>query len=158
METYNTHRGTIKSGDILVWRPSSLYGKLISFVTQSPYAHVGIVWEYHGRLFVIEAVYPCIRIVPVSNRLPFYHIKMDSELSPEAVNYAFSLINIGKYSFIEAVKSYFGKNNNPSRWQCVEFAKAVLASNGTIVPGIDTPEDLVFELQQLGKSLYYIKG
>lgn len=159
---YTTSRSSIQTGDVLAWshrKIDSFYGFiswLIRLFTQSEYNHVGIAWNYQGRIFVIEAVRPYIRVVPLSSKLPVYWVPLDSKLTEEAENYAFSLVGVGKYSTIEAIKSYFGYNKFNNSWQCVEFVKQVLLKNNLPVSGLDTPAAFILELQRLGKDIIYL--
>jgi hypothetical protein len=40
--SYDEARGLIRSGDVLLWRPTSLMGRMICRLTRQPYAHVGL--------------------------------------------------------------------------------------------------------------------
>lgn len=154
---YLEYRSAIKSGDILVWSKDSLVPSIIRLFTKSEYSHVGIAWEYRGRKFVVEAVEPYIRIVPLSDRTPFYHIPMGIDLTPEVEDFMFSKIGKAKYSVMDAIKAYFGIKTNPSTYQCVEFSKEVIAKAGIEVPGLDIPSEFVLELQKMDKNLVYVE-
>lgn len=158
---YSEYRTNIQSGDVLVWtnRSSnkSIGNIFIRQFTQSEYHHVGIAWVAHRRVFVLEAVPPLVRVVPLSNLLPCYVIKMDSILSNSALERALSMVGVAKYSIPEAIKSYFRANTSASKWQCVEYVKDILKINGIPLECKDTPSDLVFEIQKLGKSLVYLE-
>lgn len=160
---YLEYRSNIRSGDILVWSKrklttiNDLFGWLVRLFTQSEYNHVGIAWVYNDRVFVLDAVIPYIRIIPLSNVVPFYIIPMDIELNKESEYFAFNLIGIGKYSISEAIKAYFDSNTLNEKWQCVEFVKEILRLNNINIEGRDVPSDFVLELQKLGKKLIFIE-
>ena len=154
---YAEYRPNLKSGDVVAWSSKGFKPSLIRYFTKSEYTHVGIVWTYRGRVFVIEQVFPEARIFPLSELLPFYVIHMNKPLSAEAEDVAFNYLGITKYSNWEAIKSLFGFNNAPDQWQCVEFAKAILKANGTDIHCRDVPSDLVRELQKLSPSMVYLE-
>lgn len=158
---YSEYRKNIQSGDVLAWtnRTShkSIGSMFIRYFTQSEYHHVGLAWVCHRRVLVLEAKFPYVRIVPLSSLLPCYVIKMDNMLSNSAIERALSLVGVAKYSIPESIRSYFKINSKDDKWQCVEYVKDVLNINGTPLTCKDTPSDLVFEIQKLGKSLVYLE-
>ncbi len=151
---YSEIRSSLKSGDILVWTHrgwDSLYDvtmQSIRLATQSEYVHVGIVWTYLGRVFVIESVAPYVRIVPLSNLLPCFVLTMPTTLSKQAEEEAMKLVGKGRYSKIEAVKSLFKLNNSANKWQCVEFVKYIWGKDGFTFETRDVPSDLVHEVHE----------
>lgn len=156
---YTEYRNNIRTGDILAWSNrarGSIGSNIVRLFTESEYSHVGMAYIYKGRVFVLEAIYPCIRIVPLGNLLPCYVIHMEKNLSLDAEDFAFSLIGTGRYSFLEAAKSYFGLNNSESGWQCVEYVKCILKHNNFEITCRDVPSDLILELQKLGKTVAYL--
>ena len=160
MAKYLDHRDKIESGDLLAWSHrgiKSFYDFkiwLIRLFTQSEYTHVGVAWVVGGRVFVIEAVTPYVRIVPLSSLLPAYVVNVNAMWNDSAEEFALSLVGKAEYSQLEAIKAYFGLNKNPSMWQCVEFYKAVLAFTNLYFTGRDVPSDLVLEAQKIGSTTY----
>ncbi len=160
---YIDYRSKIKTGDILAWTYRdwgsfhSIMMQIVRIFTKSEYGHVGIAWVHAGRVFVIDSTVPKVRIVPLSNFLPAYVIHMEQPLYKEALERAFELVGKGKYSVLEAIKSYFGMNKNPDAWQCAEFVQEVLYTNGTDLNCSDTPTEVVFAAQKLGKEMVFIE-
>ena len=72
MKKYSEYRDQIKSGDLLAWSHRGFRSwhdfkvQAVRLFTQSEYSHVGIAWVVGGRVFVIEAVEPRVRIFPLS--------------------------------------------------------------------------------------------
>jgi hypothetical protein len=153
---YAEYRNSIKTGDILAWGKKSTASSIVRLFTGSEYSHVGMAYVYKGRVFVLEAVFPYIRFVPLSNLLPFYVLHMEQRLNLDAEDFAFSLVGRGTYSIPEAIKSYFGLNKLNNQWQCVEYVKEILKYNLTQINCQDTPSDLILALQKLGKRLVYV--
>ena len=112
----------IKSGDLIAWtNTDSIYSKLIRLFTLSEITHVGIAIEEDGVLYVVEAVSPAIRKVPLVDRLPFLHLPMDVEMT----DYLTDTLNsyIGKeYSKLQAVLSLFNIYIDDDLWYCTEKA------------------------------------
>jgi hypothetical protein len=82
---------------------------------------------------------------------------MHQPLYKDALERAFELVGKAKYSQWEAIKAYFGKNKNPNAWQCAEFVQEVLYTNGTDLKCKDTPSEIVFAAQKLGKEMVFIE-
>ena len=159
---YIEYRSKIKSGDLLAWSHrgfSSWYDlklQLIRYATRSEYVHVGIAWNFQGRVFVIEAVDPYVRIVPLGNLLPCYIVPLNLPWSKETENLAMSYVGKGEYSQVEAIKALFGKNKS-KYLQCVEFARILLESEGLTFDIKDLPTELVFAAQKHSGCMYYLE-
>lgn len=55
-----------RAGDIIFHRSSTAQSMAIQLATNSPYSHVGIIYEQDGQPFVFEAVQP-VKITPLKN-------------------------------------------------------------------------------------------
>lgn len=124
---YSDHRSTIETGDLLVWSSNGTISlgnsvsALIRIATTSEYSHVGIALWLFGRLFVLEAAQPCIRLVPVSSKEEFYHIPMHLEWSQEYYDWLADKIGL-PYSIRDACCGYLGiVLADDNRYQCVEL-------------------------------------
>lgn len=135
MFPYFQYREHIRSGDLLVWTSRdinffrNLSLKIVRMFTESSYDHVAIAWNTGNRLFAVEAAPPEVRIYPLSRMLPFYVIPMHIEWRSE---YDEKLLeHIGEeYSYMQAIRSYFGKPSDDKEWQCAEFANHFYNSVG----------------------------
>ncbi len=102
----------------------------VRFFTRSEFSHCGIIVMDKGRVKLLEAVVPKVRLVPLSE-LPnsFYWLPMRRPLSPYATEYALSLEG-QPYSKLEAVLGYFGLDREANgKWQCAEVLKSVAVRN-----------------------------
>lgn len=125
---YTEARSKFKTGDILAWSHGSWATfhdakvNLIRIGTRSEYSHVGLTWVVGGRVLVVEAVVPQIRIFPLSKLLPFYQVQMPKRLSKKGEEFMLSQVG-GEYSQWEAVKAFIGhvKNGSNSYWECAEL-------------------------------------
>lgn len=155
---YKTARPLIQPGDIIAfthegWNSwSDIESQIVRMFTRSEYSHVGIAWPIAGRVMILEAVVPMIRIYPLSKLLPFYWVSHKNRLTPEAEEYALSRVG-EEYSKMEAIKGFLGKTRSDNRWQCAEYAKAVLREAGCAYLGKDTPSALVFDAISNGSNL-----
>jgi hypothetical protein len=139
---YDDARPLMKSGDIIAFRHNNVASRIIRAATGSDYSHVGVVWPVAGRVMILEAVIPKIRIFPLSKLLPFYWVSCNRPLTLEAEEYALSRVG-EDYSITEAIFGYFGLAGDNKKWQCAEFVMSVLKNNGIDLPGKETPAEVV---------------
>ena len=146
---YADYRQNIRSGDLLVWSKnqqsfiSNCFLDVIKFATQSEFAHVGIAVRLFGRLFVVEATIPEVRLAPVSKHEEFYHVPMHVHWN---FNYNTILLNyLGlKYSIMDCFRAYFGKvAKHDDRYQCAELAHDAYKQMGIDLGEVYTPSELV---------------
>lgn len=131
-ECYKNIRPAIKSGDILAWthrKWTSWYDikvMMVRLFQLSEYCHVGLALVEDGRVWVLEAVTPYVRKVPLSDELPCYVITGNG-LTEEQKLKAISLVGKAEYSQWEAIKAFFGKNTlNDDRIECAEYVCQIL--------------------------------
>lgn len=143
------HRQAIKSGDLLIWKKSkkSLISnwtiELIRFFTRSDFAHVGIAWVMDGRVFVVEATQPVVRLTIVKDNDEFYHAPMVIEWSDTSEEYLIDKIGL-KYSVFDAIRAFLGKTlDNDRRYQCAELANEFYKTHGIELGDAFTPSKLV---------------
>lgn len=163
--TYTEARENIKSGDVLAWSYNGSPFKswhnfqvwLVRLMQRSEYTHVGIAWRIAGRIFILEAVVPCVRIFPLSLCESFYHVDMQKGLNYDAEEFALSQIG-EPYSKIEAIKAFFNqvRKGDSGTWQCAKYAAEVLRSNGIDYGEAFTPTSLVQAALADGKRLRYV--
>lgn len=153
---YSDIRKTIKTGDVLAWSHrgwKSWYDikiQMVRFFTQSEFSHVGLAIIFGGRVWVLEAVTPKVRLVPLSNLLPCYVVSGNG-LSHNSLEAGFDLIgkDTVNYSQSEAVKAYFKKNDRTnSAIQCAELVNSLL-----LLDCQDTPAATVECMLKNGSTL-----
>jgi hypothetical protein len=163
---YEQFRGQINSGDVLVWTHrgwGSWYDiqlQLIKMATRSEYCHVGVAWVVGGRVFIVEAVVPKVRIYPLSKEVPFYHIPCGDDYWNDSVE-EYALSKIGEeYSKLEAIKGGINtlRTGENDFWQCSELVNSILVKGNIFKDGdvISTPSAVVYKLQELGYQLRMI--
>lgn len=158
---YAQARPLIKSGDILAfthtkwgtWRDFKV--QMVRFFTQSEYSHVATAWVFSGRVFVIEAVVPLVRIYPLSQLGDFFWIPMNAPWKPETEDYAIARVG-EQYSQRQAIQSFFEQPKKDKLWECAELCKAIALEDGIVLSSKPTPSLLVKELQQLGHDVRFV--
>lgn len=123
---YSQYREKIQSGDLIATSGGGkgwvrkLELNIIQSFTQSQFDHIGIAYREGDRVFLIEATPPEVRIGPLSNQLPFYHIAMNIEWQEAYTKYLFAKLG-QRYSSWQALVSYFRKPEKDKAWQCAEL-------------------------------------
>lgn len=164
---YSTIRSQIQSGDILAWSHRSwktfydLQVQAVRFATQSEYCHVATAWVEGGRVWVIEAVSPFVRIIPLSNVIGegFYWLPMHDTHTTEELEFALSKVGNGKYSKMLAIKSQLADIDidDQTRWQCAKFVMASKHKSDIDLGDKATPTAVVKAAQDLHDApCYYV--
>jgi len=125
----------LKDGDIAIYeiRPkfkfSSILALCVSIFTLSKIVHVGIVREINGELYLLEAQYPSVRNIPISQNPPTHAIKV--RYSPDEYINGILDESIGKpYSIYQAICSVFGYYIDDDKWYCTEIAYEYIDAMG----------------------------
>lgn len=150
---YKDRRDKIRSGDLLIWsngQPEPITNfitTIIRLFTSSEYSHVGVAWKIKGRLFVVEATVPVVRIVPVSDKEEFYRVPVGLEWSDDRVR---DLIeHVGKsYSIADALRAWKGITNDKDngKWQCGELVHNFYLKAGVDLGDAFTPSRVVYSM------------
>ena len=164
---YSQVRSKIQSGDVLAWTHKSwktwydIKIQLVRFFTQSEYCHVGIAWVVGGRVFVLEAVMPKLRIYPLSKEVPFYWLPQDEDLTywtNEVEEFALSCVG-EDYSQFQAVMAQLDKVERKAGYarECAEFVQSVLQKGGKILDVKPTPTEVVHAVQTFGGPTFLVQ-
>lgn len=146
---YSQARPLIKSGDLLAfshvgwgsWHDFKI--QMIRVFQRTEYSHVGVAWVVGGRVFILEAVMPLVRIYPLSKLGKFFWLPTNANWSPDVEEYALSIVG-DEYSQLEAVESPFTTPKKDNLWECAEFAHDVLTMAGVDFQNVSrTPCDIV---------------
>lgn len=154
---YQDARGKIKSGDLLAWSHRgwrSWYDiqiQLVRFFTQSEYSHVGVAWVTGGRVFVIEAVTPKVRIYPLSKLGEFYWVPDFIDWTPEVEERALGFVGT-EYSKWEALAAFFGRTVDATRMQCAKLVCTILGIRSSNI----TPSHVVNAALDAGLTLHKV--
>jgi len=161
---YINARDQIRSGDLLAWSHrgwGSWYDfevQMVRMSTRSEYSHVGLAWNAGGRIMVLEAVQPRVRIFPLSMLLPCYWVSRTWGWDDEDLERA--MLRVGQeYSKIDAFKAYFNKlkSGANSRWQCAEFIVTSLVRRG-FADVRPIPTHVVQHALETGAPMRYLKA
>lgn len=160
---YSEARSKIKAGDMLAWshrKWASWYDfkvQAVRIFTRSEYCHVAVAWPVAGRVFILEAVMPKIRIYPLSKELPFYWLPMNANWTDAAEEFALSHVG-DPYSQFQAMQAAIDnlKIGSDNIWECAEFTMSVLKQAGVNLNCLATPSAGVLNAQTLGAPLYLV--
>lgn len=165
--SYAAERSNIRSGDLLAWGHEAwrswhdLEVQAVRMCTRSEYAHVAVAWRMAGRVWVIEAVVPHIRVFPLSRLLPAYWL-CGERRNAWTHDIEESVIKIvgQDYSKWEAVRAFFGKvvTGENAKWQCAETAAYLRAALTLQDCQPQTPTKLVYEALRARASLKLLEG
>jgi hypothetical protein len=161
MNTYSNHRDKIQSGDILAWSHrewDTFYDfkiQMVRLATRSEYSHVAVAWRVAGRLFVIEAVEPMVRIYPLSKLGSFYHVPMQAPWLPSTEEAAVSFVG-SEYKQLEAIRLFFEERKPGNVSECAALVLEVMARDGIYLGTRATPDAIMLEAQRLGNPTYLI--
>ena len=161
--TYAALRSKLNSGDLIAMTSrapafASFYDFKVACVqafTRSQFSHVALVWvPPGGRVFLLEAVRPKVRIYPLSNALgeseDVYHLPLNFRWDRCE---DFALSHVGQdYSELKAIKGYFGQLRHGSTTDCAEYVLDVLNEAGVDLGDVATPSEVVRQAQLQGAS------
>lgn len=160
---YIDARETIRSGDLLAWSHRGWGSwhdfkiQMVRMFTQSEYSHVGIAWVVAGRVWVIEAVEPCVRAYPLSKLGDFYLTPLPLDWTPAVEEGA--LAHIGaEYRQLDAIRAFFVELASGAVSECAALALVIAMSGGVYLGRRATPDAVVRHAQLLGNPTYLIEN
>lgn len=162
---YSEMRNEIKTGDLIAYDTEEI-SSFFSFVLflyqkilKAKYTHVGIAVNLGGRIFLVEATPPEVRLIPLSMCGNFYHIKTNMTTSQDSMlSNLFSHLG-KKYSLMDLAKSVIGFSNDPSDQYCSELAGDFYNQFGYLVDrkAGQTPDSIVEAvLERSGSTPVYV--
>lgn len=164
---YPTARHLIRSGDLLAfthrpwWPWRDFKTQMVRVFTRSEYSHVGTAWRMGGRAWIIEAVMPRPRIVPLSMVVPAYWLPLDAPWSRDTERVAMSVIGRerSEYSQWQAMAGGLGtlRPGTDDLWMCAELAWCLARNDGIDLGETITPSGLVQAALERGAPLTYLE-
>lgn len=135
---YSEIRDTLKTGDLVSWKAgkvNSLFSavlKIYQKILKPKSVHVGIVLVIGGRVFVVEARPPQIRIYPLSRMENFYLIRTNIPEDKNDVDLLLTEIGVeyGLFDLVRGIVFADGKNNK--EMYCSELASIYYEDVGTL--------------------------
>lgn len=139
MKPYLEIRGTLRSGDLVAWKGKTLFARLISWWTSSPYTHVGIIYVHKGRVFVLEArPHRGVVLTAASQLKDFYWFRGSGTMwQGSAERFAFQMLGL-PYSWRDIANVVFGKRLRASGFICSEYVAKIYQCMG-FLPHIENP-------------------
>lgn len=160
---YDDYRDNLNSGDVVAWSHrgwSTIHDikiQIVRMATRSEYSHVGLIWKVGGRLLVVEAVEPMVRIFPLSKLGSFYHIPTKATWSPTTEELALSYVGT-KYSQLDAIKAFFKPLGKGVVTECAALVLNILHADGIDLGDRATPDAVVYQAQLYGHPTYYVEN
>jgi hypothetical protein len=155
---YSEYRGNIKSGDVI----ATSHPSPVRLFTASEFNHNGIVWKVGKRLFILEAVWPKVRLVPLSvyAKKGFYVIHTKTPPNSAELEFLLSKVGVSRYSIWDCVLAFFkkldiGADNN---YECSELVIAARKLSGVFLGNVAVPSYVVEEALNQGMSIVHIEG
>ena len=160
---YAIARPLIRSGDLIaqsggVW--TSWHGikvNLVRMFTRSTYSHVGIAWVVGGRVFILEAVKPKLRIYPMSKIGDFYLLPTYANWADTTEQLALEKVGVD-YSEQVAVRAFFKPLQEDDVRQCAAYVLAVLRADGIKLGNRATPDAVVLAAMRRGADCTLINN
>lgn len=125
---YSEIRSSLKTGDLVSWKAGKINSfftvilKLYQKIFNPKSVHVGIVFVIGGRIFVVEARPPQIRIYPLSRMEDFYLIRTNIPDHKNDINLLLTKVGV-KYGLVDLIRGIlFGKGKNNRFLYCSELA------------------------------------
>jgi hypothetical protein len=160
---YEDIRPNIRSGDLLAfshgdWRSwSGIKTLIVRAFTLSTYSHVGVAWVVAGRVFVLEAVKPKVRIYPLSLSGDFYLTRTDTNWTPEVEQFAMDRIGFD-YSELKAMYAYLFRLPDGDVSECAAYVREVLKVAGIDLGEVSRPDAVVTRAQINGITTFVENG
>ena len=160
---YSEARPLIRSGDLLgfSYRNPMFSGwyafkvGLVRLALKSEYSHVGVAWCAAGRVFILEAVMPRVRIYPLSVAMDegedIYHLQMGVDWTPKVEDFAMQHIG-QKYSELKAMTSPLKPWVHGEYTECAGFALDVLHEAKVNLGVYATPPAVILAAQRRGSA------
>lgn len=165
---YSEMRGSIRSGDLIAfehegWKSiADIESQIVKCVTQSAFSHVCVAWVVGGRVFLIEAVVPQVRLMPLSNRARegFYWIPSEKPMTETELEFGLQWVGVGDYSKWEAILGELEllKIGASEKWECAELTIEMRKRSNELLGEKATPADVVKEALKNGYPLKYVEG
>jgi len=141
-----TKQFQLKSGDLLCWTPNNPMGHFVSMISGSKVSHVGILWVFRKRFFILESIYDAgVRLRALSSDLPVIvyptTIKWDDRIETLALD------QLGKtYSYWDAFR--IATNRKPLYFDsnvCSHYCAKIYYEAGLPIPTNQPliPDDII---------------
>jgi hypothetical protein len=110
-----------------------------------------------GRVFVLEAVKPKVRIYPLSLSGDFYLTRTDTNWTPEVEQFAMDRIGFD-YSELKAMYAYLFRLPDGDVSECAAYVREVLKVAGIDLGEVSRPDAVVTRAQINGITTFVENG
>lgn len=162
----------LKTGDILLFKPTNIFTKIIAKLSRSEYSHAGVVYgDLHGKKMMFDIDWTKSKIAPIDYDRDFDVYRPTTLSDPRRERLKGAIINMlnKQYDYIQLVgflnRLYFRSNkifNNPNKFVCSEIVDVVFDMVGIDLlvrykKGNVTPQNLADSILTK-KIMEFIKG
>lgn len=163
VERYARARPGFRSGDLIAqsgggWGSwSAIQVGAVRVFTMSTYSHVGVVEvdQSTGRVYVVEAVRPVARRVPLSTIGSFYQLPMRARWTFATCEYVRSIIGT-PYSRWDAIKAFFKPLPAGAVTECAALVREVMRMAGVDLGPMSRPDSVVQRALELGSAITFV--
>jgi hypothetical protein len=123
---YSEIRDSIRTGDLVSWKAgkvTSFFGLVLYLyqkILKPKSVHVGIVMTLGGRLFVVEARPPAVRIFPLSCMDDFYLVRTNIPFEQNNIDFLLKEIGV-PYGVIDLILGIANLYNDKDQVYCSEL-------------------------------------
>lgn len=123
---YSEIRETIKTGDLVSWKAGkikSFFGLVLYLyqkILKPKSVHVGIVLNLGGRLLVVEARPPAVRVFPLSCMDDFYLVRTNIPYEQNNIDFLLRAIGV-PYGVLDLILGILNLDNSHSQVYCSEL-------------------------------------
>lgn len=157
---YAKARELITDGDLVFWSHYDwgtwydLQVQAVRIGTRSEFCHVGVAHLHGGRVWIIEAVKPVVRMVPLSNLLKdgAFFVNVNKPIGGDELEFLLSTIGRGEYSTKQAIQGQIETLDigQDDEWQCAELAITARKKSGLDLGCKATPSEVWHAALQYG--------
>ncbi len=162
---YGHARPAFRSGDVIAqshgdwssWKSIKVMG--VRVFTLSTYSHVGVIEvdQVDGRVYVVEAVEPCVHRVPLSSIGSFYHLPTRARWTDSTSKFVRSVLGTG-YSQLDAMRAFFRPLPAGTVTECAALTREVLMRADVDLGPMSRPDAVVQRCLALRSSLTFIEN
>lgn len=125
----------IQTGDVLAWKGFGVFGRIVSWITRSPWTHVGVVLRIKDDLMLVDAyIGKGVRSINIKHYLsePMWCVSTSKVIKSRNVEFLLEKVGL-PYSVWDGIRAVLRKPFNSPGYQCSEFVNEYL-----IGAGVDT--------------------
>jgi len=123
---YSDIKKEIQTGDLLAWETTSINGFfdfllfLYQKIFKARFTHVGVAVRINGRVFMVDATPPMVRLFPVSMTRDFYLIKTNIKATEKHIDILLSRLG-NRYSLLDMIRGILNFKKDDTKDYCSDL-------------------------------------